>query len=333
MKLLINEFFSQLSKYRNGIMGLAMFSIMLSHQEFSSFPPFNFFHNYGHWGVEIFLFLSGMGMVRSLAKNSVRIFFYHRLQRLFPACLFFGLFKWSIFQVDDSCLSELHINLWSCFSLDLWFIHSIIIYYIMSPLLYRFLMKYPELGALTVLIAYFLSHFFLTPIVGYNWRSPIGVLTWTLGRLPVFVFGMFFALSPKIIYKQRLYMCLGAFIFAVLLVIIAKMIELPLWISCFLPLCTALGTPVMVIGCIILLSRIPALFRHFCFFTGSISLELYLIHEFVIWSLYLKAYNLYNNMLLLLVAILLSFVLAYVGKTILNRILVSITSSNDKNVR
>ena len=103
------------------------------------------------------------------------------------------------------------------------------------------------------------------------------------------------------------------------------MIELPIWVSCFLPLFTALGTPAMIIGCIVVLSIIPGMLKNICFFTGSISLELYLIHEFIIWSIYLKAYNVYNTLLLLLVAIVLSFVLAYAGKTILNYIIGNIT--------
>jgi len=321
----MRKYFSQLSQFRNGIMGIAMLSIMLFHQEFSSIPPLNIFHNFGYWGVEIFLFLSGMGMVNSLSKNNICVFYRHRLLRLFPACFLFGVFKWSIFQVDSSSLSDLHIDLWSCFSLDLWFIHSIIIYYAISPLLYRFLMKYPELGVLTVLTAYVLSHFFLTPIIGYDWKSPIGVVTWTLGRLPVFTYGMLLALFPKIINRQNFYLCWGAFIAAVLLVVTAKMIELPIWVSCFLPLFTALGTPAMIIGCIVVLSIIPGMLKNICFFTGSISLELYLIHEFIIWSIYLKAYNVYNTLLLLLVAIVLSFVLAYAGKTILNYIIGNIT--------
>ena len=51
-------------------MGLSMLSIMLFHQYLSSVFPFNFFHNFGYWGVDVFLFLSGAGLVYSLNKNT-----------------------------------------------------------------------------------------------------------------------------------------------------------------------------------------------------------------------------------------------------------------------
>ena len=64
-----------LSKYRSVLMGIAMLSIMLSHQRFVHVFPFNVFESYGHWGVDVFLFLSGMGMVRSLMTYSTKFFY------------------------------------------------------------------------------------------------------------------------------------------------------------------------------------------------------------------------------------------------------------------
>lgn len=41
-------------------MGFAMISIMLFHQPFFYRNPFvDFFHLFGYWGVEVFLFVSG----------------------------------------------------------------------------------------------------------------------------------------------------------------------------------------------------------------------------------------------------------------------------------
>lgn len=48
---------SFISTHRNGIMGCTIFAIILFHQPFIGIFPFNAFHNYGYWGVEIFFFL------------------------------------------------------------------------------------------------------------------------------------------------------------------------------------------------------------------------------------------------------------------------------------
>jgi len=63
-------------------MGIAMIAIMLFHQYFTSVFPFNAFHNFGYWGVDVFLFLSGMGLVKSLNNNPLKIFYAHRFYRI-----------------------------------------------------------------------------------------------------------------------------------------------------------------------------------------------------------------------------------------------------------
>jgi peptidoglycan/LPS O-acetylase OafA/YrhL len=63
-----------ISKYRTPIMGCAMIVIMLFHQPFiyDSYVD-ALFHQFGYWGVEIFLFVSGFGIVYSLYRNDVRV--------------------------------------------------------------------------------------------------------------------------------------------------------------------------------------------------------------------------------------------------------------------
>lgn len=58
-------------------MGFAMISIMLFHQPFFFDNLFvGFFHLFGYWGVEVFLFVSGFGIVHSLKKNSIPVYYY-----------------------------------------------------------------------------------------------------------------------------------------------------------------------------------------------------------------------------------------------------------------
>lgn len=74
------EFNRLISKYRTRIMGCAMIAIMLFHQPFFySNPLVDFFHLYGFWGVEVFLFVSGFGVVYSLRKNSLKQYYINSL--------------------------------------------------------------------------------------------------------------------------------------------------------------------------------------------------------------------------------------------------------------
>lgn len=93
----IEDFNRDISKYRTAIMGIAMISVMLFHQYFTSVIPFNLFHNFGSWGVDVFLFLSGMGIVRSLNNNSLKVYYLRRLKRILPSCILCGSIKYSIF--------------------------------------------------------------------------------------------------------------------------------------------------------------------------------------------------------------------------------------------
>ena len=83
---------NKISKYRSAVMGFAILWIMVYHSKISlSFIPIlgkaaNDFRGVGYGGVDIFLFVSGFGLYRSLSQNSDQLAFYkRRLQRLMPA--------------------------------------------------------------------------------------------------------------------------------------------------------------------------------------------------------------------------------------------------------
>lgn len=83
---------SNISKYRNAVMGFAILWIMAFHSKISfSFVPIlgsaaNLFRIAGYGGVDVFLFVSGFGLYHSLSKKPDQLAFYkRRLQRLLPA--------------------------------------------------------------------------------------------------------------------------------------------------------------------------------------------------------------------------------------------------------
>lgn len=311
-----------INTYREGIMGMAMLSIMLFHQEFSSIPPLNVFHHFGYWGVEIFLFLSGMGMVNSLKKNSIKVFYYRRAMRLIPSCLLIGSVKYCNFLFFSPALDELkeglHIGYWSICSLDLWFIHSIIIYYSLSPFLYKLIRRCPIHTLIGIVFVFLLSECFISPYVGPDWASPLGVLSWTIGRLPVFVLGMLVAQFPSLFRRGNMIVSSICLVFAILITVTSKQMMLPRYITILCPLYVAVGTLMMVESCAFLLKRSYDGIQNFFGLTGKLSLELYLIHEYIIWSLYVLFALHYNNVLLLIVSLLISYLLALIASKLLS---------------
>ena len=87
--------FSDLSRYRSELMGLAMIFVMLFHVWLPKSNPMYGLVRCGNVGVDMFLFLSGIGLWFSWTGNrSLPRFFRKRYIRIYPAwlimaCLFY----------------------------------------------------------------------------------------------------------------------------------------------------------------------------------------------------------------------------------------------------
>ena len=77
-----------LSKYRGELMGLAMLFVMLFHVGMDRQSMMYAVHRCGNVGVDMFLFLSGIGLWHAWTKNpSFRRFYWRRYVRIYPAWL------------------------------------------------------------------------------------------------------------------------------------------------------------------------------------------------------------------------------------------------------
>lgn len=312
-----------ISENRTAIMGLAMLSVMLFHQYFTSVVPFNAFHNFGNWGVDVFIFLSGMGLVRSLEKYPLLIYYKRRLKRIIPSCIFCGTSKYIVFILLGSSVAVLKDGLkmgwWSLMSFDLWFIPTILILYIISPLLYRLLCKWPAITLAIISLAMLINGLTLRPIIGHNWTSPEGVLSHTIERLPVFAIGMFVAIRQKWIDNKIHYSMLFLLI-AVSIIFLAKYGVRFHGHTAYSFLTLAYGVPALIIANIYFLKILPDILKQFVIFTGKYSLELYLVHEFIFWCLKIIFIN-GNPWLLLATGFFLSYMPAYLCKFLTNKLL------------
>ncbi len=181
----------------------------------------------GSSGVEIFLFLSGMGLFYSMSRNPRLSDFYRkRLSRVLPAYLIFGgagfavldlLLRqtgWLRFSADFSMIS-----FWTEGVRLVWYIALILPLYLLFPLLYR-LISLPDkrlAGALTAaliaaVIAGCLLLHFLSPAVYDN----IEIALW---RVAPFIIGAWYgrkARSGESFTAEAVLLCILAACFAAL---------------------------------------------------------------------------------------------------------------------
>ena len=118
-------------------MGFSIIWIMMLHFQFEIVKPLGFIAQYGFAGVEIFMFVSGLGIYYSLDKNRQIIPYYlKRIRRIFPAYYIVGIFA-SLFLYNDNLFIFLFryttIGYWIDKPFFEWYIPSIIAYYLIAP--------------------------------------------------------------------------------------------------------------------------------------------------------------------------------------------------------
>ena len=194
----MNDFKATISSGRTFIMGCAMISILLFHQFFLSEGPLWFFwgafHRFGHWGVDIFLFVSGFGIVHSLRKNSLKVYFSNRLLRLLPSCLIAGLVFGTLhlFGIGGMPVYETNSLFLIFTSLWLWYVFAILIYYAVAP----FALKGIDRWGGWVFVAaelLFIACTYCLPTPPKDAFLLVKRIPWVIQRFPVFVLGMWLA--------------------------------------------------------------------------------------------------------------------------------------------
>lgn len=319
----------RISQSRSFIMGVAMLSIMLFHQRFINPAEYRFmmpFSNFGHLAVDVFFFLSGFGIVSSLKKNSLKTFYTRRALRLMPPCLFAGIIKsaWTLF------INGRSISWMTLCSLDLWFIPALIMFYIISPMLFSAVKKFCSHALLICLagsaIIAMVNYYIVEKVFCIDdiWSLPYTFFIWPFWRFPSYAVGMVIATAKLIWFTsspRRMYIIsIICFLGILALVSVDKLYGLPnplgirsmITFYLFIP-----GIPAIVDVLDRINFSIPSVFQKYISFIGLMSLELYLVHEFVFISLWS---NWGSGWLQLTIAFVSSFILAFSLKNISSRI-------------
>ena len=186
-----------ISRFRGELMGLAMLFIILFHVWVRRDDPFFGLHRCGNVGVDIFLFLSGVGLWFAWTRNpGLRRFYTRRFARIFPAwfimaCLFYvpdflGRGRYSS-SVGD-LIGDITINLdfWMHDELTFWYIPAIMALYIAAPLYMKLIGDRPVFRWLPVLmVVWCVMVQWVTPI-----HSAVGHIEIFWSRVPIFFIGI-----------------------------------------------------------------------------------------------------------------------------------------------
>lgn len=313
---------SDISRYRGELMGLAMIFVMLFHVWM---PKSNVMYGLvrcGNVGVDMFLFLSGIGLWYAWSKNpSLKNFYWRRYIRVYPAwlimaCLFYipsylntpgGGYSRSVPDLVANIL--VNWSFWRVDDLTFWFIPAIMMMYTFAPA-YMILIRrqpfYRWMPVAAMVLAVMVQYY--PPV-----HQAVGHLEIFFSRIPIFLIGINFG---QLVRDKRTVEGSSVWLIALLFVMsLAMCVEFEQsWRGRFpLFLERMVYIPLTVCG-IILLARMmrhaAGLIRRPLAFVGTVSLELYLIHiQFVMK--YITPYKLgYCLTALLMIAV--SLVLAWI---------------------
>ena len=252
---------------RSFLMGVAISCVLIYHAFCWVYNPIGRF-NIGYFGVDIFLFLSGMGLCSSYEKNTLSRFYRNRFIRIFPLYIFsvciaylICIKEWSfILFIENLTTLSFYIN--NGINRFDWYINALVALYFFFPVFYLFSkLKYVGLVLLTIIVFLFLHYCKI-----YWWYDCL------VARLPIFYYGIIFKRCYR---SYRMVAYIG----------IALFFPCMIYSSPFLA--TALITMPLIIVSLICCWRCCERIKKIFILCGNYSLELYLAN--------LLIYTLFNT--------------------------------------
>lgn len=316
---------NKVSKYRKELMGIAIIIIMICHSTLyiennAVSHVYYAIRRFCKIGVDMFLFMSGMGLYFSFNNDSnIGRFYKKRVARIIPqyaiVCACWGIVAISLLQekVIEFVWKYSLISFYVNGELAAWFVAAIILLYLIFPILFNLLRSGRKyifgLGILIYAVSFCITYIFPagTPMRLINEAFAV--------RIPTFLAGM--VIGEMIESEQEnakstnnIYIYIITGVICAVLWLVNTIIDVSCcrWIErvLFMPLtiCT-----VIVFGNVI--GNFHLKTRTALSFLGSITLEIYLIHEKVlnVYDTYIPkctAGSLISNISAVIVAILLS---------------------------
>lgn len=318
-----------ISRYRGELMGAAMLFIMLFHVSLPRNDLFFGLRRMGNIGVDMFLFLSGLGLWFSwMKKPSARHFFTKRYLRIYPAwlimaCLYYiPRFHGGDFMAWLDLIGDITINwdFWLHDELTFWYIPAIMMLYCFAPAYMELIRRHPIYRWLpVVMIMWCILVEYVTPI-----HQAVGHIEIFWSRVPIFFIGI--NMGEMVRKKQRID---GTGIWMVIILFVMTLFasifleqqrhgQFPLYVERMLYIPLTLTS-------ILLLNRVfrrtPRWFNKTFKFVGALSLECYLIHIHFVLAYIPQPWSYWPTFIVcLLITLPLAFVLSklveYISKQI-----------------
>lgn len=325
------DYVELISSHRTELMGLSAFLVLFFHvwvPIFRSVPVLRegegFFKRIIYFSVDIFFFLSGIGLPRAMQRSSLVEFYYRRIRRIAFPFLCAALLSWPVkgWGLRDFFYAVTGLGFWTkTIYFFLWFIPAIFTLYVLFPLYYRYL---SSSGHPVLFTAAALSVWMLFSLLG---RKVIQEDAYGfINRIPIFLIGVMLGeLSRRgIRISISLFPCFAFLILGLYLAYRTNYTALYLLVpesNCFLPslLITLSLCPVFSL----LMEKLQPsnTIRLFLSFLGGISLELYCVQEWLA-SLIRKPVSSHLPPVLANPVIFISIIIAGYGMALLNRLFV-----------
>ncbi|MGI6222669.1 MAG: acyltransferase family protein [Prevotella sp.] len=291
---------SNISRFRGELMGLAMIFIVLFHVALPRSDAFFGLRRIGNIGVDMFLFLSGIGLWFSwMSHPDARRFYLRRLQRIYPAWLVVACVYYipnylhhlgrstSLFDLMGDIAFDW--DFWFNADLTFWYIPATMMLYLFAPAYMELIRRHPVYRwSVVVMICWCILVQWVTPI-----HNALGHLEIFWSRVPIFFLGI--NMGESVRQRQQLD---GESIWLILLTFVMTLAAsifleqnrhgaFPLFVErmLYIPLTV---TAILLLNRV--LRRTPQWFNRGLAFVGAVSLEAYLIHAgFVIpWLNHLR---------------------------------------------
>lgn len=310
-----------LFRYRTEIMGIAAIMIILGHTvywgiDYGLLTPLLIL---GYSGVDVFLFLSGFGLFYAMSKTSaVSSFYYRRFIRVIPTF------------VALMCLASImHYKTWTLgwflnpmtWFYSYWYIPFILLMYLIFPFFYRILKVWNKYWIVSIICIF--SLLFLTILIKKGITIGESPYMCCAARIPIFFMGTFLA-SNKFKILENTTFNLILFCFGIISL-------LPFYFNDNLSgnkgfttyYCFILIIPGFVYLLGKLCSILPVIFCKILYFSGKISLELYLIHVTIMpWLMNKLSVLGFNTFFCVLIPLAISYIVAFLLSYSVNRTII-----------
>lgn len=313
--------YGALSKYRSFLMGFAILWVMYFHIPLNFVTEIGWFiHRIGFYGVDIFLFLSGLGVYFSLMKRPNVLGFYKaRLARILPAYIIVACASYCLLRLDKASATDFFyyisgVGYWTRHARFDWYIPTQLLFYLITPL---FLFFYKKLSGKWQTIYTVACMSLSAPLCVIMYYNNLIYLWGTAVRLSVFLLGIHtgrLVAQDKKVTKTSLALNIIAFAVGTFLAYYLNgCVKEPEYVknglNCYPALLMMPSFCLLVsLGLSALGKKIPKAEKIIVYpfnFLGKYSLELYLLHQ-RLQSIIPKYFEIKNQWLILLITLIIS---------------------------